>query len=370
MRSCLCLFCLGVLYLAAEIGPRAAIAETHLEAYGDGAVYIARFQDVQELQDGDSKIGLRLGNEFSRRLTVFAQLEVGVDLVSSVYNFDVSANTSSGFGKIDEKTHSPFGPRLGMVGVDFASYGRLSVGKQWSVYYDVTGWTDQFAVFGGQASGTYDPDDGGEFGTGRVDQAVAYRWGYRGFAVGMQTIVQVLNASEYDAVGVSAQYTWGFGLSLGVAYVRDKTPRNVQNLIIGAQDRAETTAAGIQYVHGPVTGAFVYSYQVGRYFADVDTVDVIGNANGAELYLGYQITKHWSAWGGFNILTPFDLAPPADPDTHLRYAVVGGGFNFDANTQVFTEMRLDDGTTPTGVSDVSVFTVGLTVAFSSSDEEH
>ena len=67
--------------------------------------------------------------------------------------------------------------RLGNVGIDFGAGGRITVGKQWAVHTDVTLYTtDQFTVFGSQASATYTAGtDGGFLATGRADQVVTYR---------------------------------------------------------------------------------------------------------------------------------------------------------------------------------------------------
>ena len=76
----------------------------------------------------------------------------------------------------DPQAGQVFGNRLGNVGVDFGPFGRITVGKQWGVHTDVTLYTtDQFVVFGSQASATYTAGtDGGFLGTGRADQTVTY----------------------------------------------------------------------------------------------------------------------------------------------------------------------------------------------------
>ena len=47
----------------------------------------------------------------------------------------------------------PLFTRLGYVALQ-PSWGSLSIGKQWGVYYDVAGFTDWFPLFGGEATGT------------------------------------------------------------------------------------------------------------------------------------------------------------------------------------------------------------------------
>ena len=53
--------------------------------------------------------------------------------------------------------------RLGYVTLG-TDYGDFTIGKNWSVYYDIGAWTDRFDVFGATAQGTYEGGDGGGIG--------------------------------------------------------------------------------------------------------------------------------------------------------------------------------------------------------------
>ena len=48
----------------------------------------------------------------------------------------------------------------------------LILGKYWSAYYDIAGFTDQFMTFGAQASGAF---SAGASGTGRADRLIQFR---------------------------------------------------------------------------------------------------------------------------------------------------------------------------------------------------
>ena len=91
--------------------------------------------------------------------------------------FNAGATTTGGFLTLDQVETPLFGNRLGYVGVDFGAAGRLTVGKQNAVHYDIASYTtDRWNVFGGQGSIAYPAGtDGGTLGVGRVDQAVSYR---------------------------------------------------------------------------------------------------------------------------------------------------------------------------------------------------
>jgi hypothetical protein len=144
--------------------------------YGRFLGHLAFFNDEIEVQDNLSWIGL----DFSTRgpVKLFAATEWGVNLMRGGLQFNPSANTDSGFPEvIDTQAEQVFYNRFGYVGADFGPFGRIAVGKQWAVYTDVTLYTtDQFNVFGSEASATYTAGtDGGPLGTGRADQALTYR---------------------------------------------------------------------------------------------------------------------------------------------------------------------------------------------------
>jgi hypothetical protein len=143
--------------------------------YGSLRTIIGASSSGAEVQDDASRIGIKLST--LGPIKVFAQLELGVNLVQSNVQFNAGASTEGGFGTLTSNTSPVLGPRLGLVGVDLGRWGKVSFGKQNSVYYDITSdTTDRFNVFGGQASATYvGGTDGGETGTGRADQVVQYR---------------------------------------------------------------------------------------------------------------------------------------------------------------------------------------------------
>jgi len=85
----------------------------------------------------------------------------------------------------------------------FENIGELTFGKQWSVYYDVAGWTDAFNVYGGTALSVYPAGtDGGAVGSGRADNAVIWRNARGRFSYGLQT--QLKTSSDGDDFKASA----------------------------------------------------------------------------------------------------------------------------------------------------------------------
>jgi predicted porin len=125
--------------------------------------------------------------------------------------FNADASNPGGFSTVYQTTNPLFTARLGYLGVDFGPAGKVSVGKQNSVHYDITGYTtDQLNVFGGQASATYvGGTDGGVTASGRADQVVQYR---NNFLKILDVAGQVQFRSNdtghtADSLGASAQVT-------------------------------------------------------------------------------------------------------------------------------------------------------------------
>lgn len=82
----------------------------------------------------------------------------------------------------------------------------------------MSGYRDNFWVFGGQASGTYPLGaDGGGSGTGRADKALTYRNSIGGLALGAQAQLEANKITGLGSVGGSLQYEFPGGLTIGVA---------------------------------------------------------------------------------------------------------------------------------------------------------
>lgn len=174
--------------------------------------YGAQAADVYTNDNGDSLsiggyIDIRAGNQSSGTDVYYGK--IGIEDNSSRINIggkktinqDIKAVSLFEWGfntQEEESDHGGmFNNRLGYAGIESDKYGTALVGKQWSVFYDVSGWTDMYASTGGEALGTYEFDSGGYSGRGRADQAATYRKTFGGLTVGVQ-------AQGYDDAGSSA----------------------------------------------------------------------------------------------------------------------------------------------------------------------
>ena len=155
--------------------------------------------------------------------------------------FNPGATTSGGgFPNLDNpQAGQVFGNRLGNVGVDFGPFGahrrRQAVGR--SQRHHLVRSTDQFVVFGSQASATYTAGtDGGFLGNGRADQAltIAPRSSKCCGSAASCSSRTADNSEAIDGAGVSAQLTLLPGVRIGAAYTKTLLRRRAPAPFVGS----------------------------------------------------------------------------------------------------------------------------------------
>ena len=348
----------------------------NFEPYGRLLAHVAAFNDQLQVQDNASWLGLK----FSTRgpIKFFAATEWGVNLVRGDRQFNAGATTSSGFITLDATQNDQvFGARLGYVGVDFGFGGRVTIGKQWGVHTDVTMYTtDQFNVFGSEASATYTAGtDGGFLGTGRADQAVSYRNSiFRVLDVGAQVQFRSTeNDNIVDGAGLSAQLTVLPGTRIGATYTKSYIADNLTAGVRGLGGDPEIAAAGVRLDWKVLQAGFVYARQRNADIARVPTLNpgagleaetIAFDARGVELF-GRLNFPGFALIGGYNYYRPDVEDPLIDPDFRVRYAIAGAEVHLADSTYLYGEARLfDDSISPTGQKGYTVITVGLHYGFS------
>ena len=324
-----------------------------------------------EVQDDASRIGINL-NTFGA-IKVFGTAEWGVNLVESETTFNAGATTEQGFGVISQETQPVFGARLGFIGVDFGSFGRLSFGKQNSTHYDVTDYTtDRFNVFGGQSTATYVAGtDGGQSGTGRADQTILYHVNFaKIFDFGAQgQLRSAATPQAFNGFGFSLQATVLPGLKIGGAY--NKTyfnPQFTQAVFngggtdywaLGAKGdwrNLEWGAVWVRQSNGDI--AFVPDPAGGP-----EPVAVGFSASGIEIYSRLKFGK-FAVVGGFEDYIPRDLNPLINPDFKTRYGILGAEWHFSKSGYAFLETRLGDSVDAQGMDVSDAATIGFRYDFS------
>ena len=332
--------------------------------YGSLRAQGVTYEGATEIQGNASRVGFRLTRDFlDSGIQVFGQVEFGIRLMQNFTNFNVS-ESQSGFGRLEpgSKEDAIF-TRLGFVGFDFGDYGILQAGKQWSTYYDVAGYTDNFFVFGGLASGTYSlQSDGGGSGTGRADKTLSYRNRFGGFVLGAQAQLEANKFTGLGSVGGSAQYRFPVGLSLGVAGNYSDIPEVISESILGAEDHGSAIVFGAKLARPRFFLAANYSIQESHDARTVDSVTVAYGGRGVEAFGYYEISRRFRVSGGFNYFDP-DALEPIDPDFRTRFGVLGGAYYLNSQTLVYAEWKIEDSVGPRGQRLPNVFALGLRLDF-------
>ncbi len=295
--------------------------------------------------DNDSaRINFGFEHKLSETMTGFAKAEWGYKAQN-----EYTVGTDSKGNPIT-KEEDLFSNRLGYVGLKHSQYGSVAAGKQWSVYYDISGWTDAYAIGGGEASGTYNgfTGDGGFSGTGRADDAFTYRGEFGGLKVGAQYQLRGSNYNEDTAniadtngnakrkygYQLAASYTLDMGLSAGAAYNEASLEGSPSTGT--AQDiKSKAAVASIKYDMNDIYVAATYGQFRNHTSAHLGNSAATSNSNmgldkkseGIELYGRYKLSQVLdggiSLQAGWNQLKVKDAPNGQSSDAKLDKMMLG-----------------------------------------------
>ncbi|MET6999452.1 porin [Chitinophaga defluvii] len=342
--------------------------------------HTAVFDNQMELQENASRIGAELGIK-KGKTGFIAGVEIQVNMFRGSSSFNADGNLSGGFLNIQaEQTQQVFGNRLGYLGISLDKYGTLTIGKQWSVYRDITSYTDRFNVFGARASATFvGGTDGGENGTGRADQSIIYRNQIGPFRFGAQVQARGGNNSQFiDGFGLSTQLEIMQDFFIGMAFNRAFLSENIigSGKILGLSGHPTYVSLGTKYTgkrldlsitcvlqkNGDFTQGFYIDPQTGA-----QRPTVVFDAKGIEIFGRYKFNK-------LSILTGYNLYAPAighissifgQSPVHSGFRrddfIVGISYQPLKFVQIYSEQRLSAGKTAIGAKEKSVFTLGMKI---------
>ncbi len=354
-----------------------------IKPYASLRGHLAVYDQKMELQENASRIGVEL-NIKKGGLGFIAGGEIQLNMFKGGTSFNVDGNLSGGFLTVESaQKQQVFGNRLGYLGLDFGKFGTLTIGKQWSVYRDVTAYTDRFNVFGSRASATFiGGTDGGETGTGRADQAVIYRNHFGPFYIGGQIQARGGNNNKFiDGFGASLQYEIKEGFFAGMAYNQALLSDNLVNTgrIIGLTGQPTYFSLGTKYIGKTIDFSIVGVVQKNGDFSQGSYSDpVVGllpvttvfNAKGVEVFGKYKLDK-LSVLAGYNLYVPdlknsekFLEQHSPDPGFKKNDIIVGLAYSPFKFAQIYSEQRFSMGKTSTGEREKSVFTLGLRIDLS------
>jgi len=318
------------------------------------------------MSDNASRFGIEASMPLNEKKSfrIFGVVEFGTNLVDKdeiiVFRSDPGAEYT-------EEGNAIFS-RLGYMGVS-TKYFSFSVGKQWSVYYDVSSFTDQFYAFGAEGSATFNLNsDGGISGTGRANRVFILRSKLKGpFKIALQAQNRDISDNHRtfaDTYGASIRYEPQMGLLLGFSLniVRDgvENPAFNQPKI---DDRAFIGAIG--FIRNNFHVAYSFSKFHNHEKLNInDTVSLFFSGYGMEFFVGYNFTKsrRWRAATGLNLLQP-EKNSQAGLLRRLYY-ICEVSYNFSKSSYIFTTAKINNSSDINGLVDtVSIFAMGLRFSF-------
>lgn len=287
-----------------------AAAPRPVKLYGSLRVAFGTNFDQWDVRDNLSRAGLTLHQEMDDNLFAIARYELGLNLVNN--NESVSGIIDSGEGPSTQgQDRDAVTTRLGWVGVSWRDQVDVQIGKQWSSYFEIGGWTDMLAIWGPDGQGTFATGtDGGLSGTGRAARAIGARARWHGAQLALQwqpefredTVRRIrYGASE----SVSLLYAQDTGVSAGVAY-HHAAIANLDSVgewapPPGLDDDAQNLLGSVRFTRD---GWYVAAC-AGRYENQaLDDAGTAFDAWGCEVVALREFSARWQGVLGWNHLEP------------------------------------------------------------------
>ncbi|MFV1996593.1 MAG: hypothetical protein ACC641_01155 [Acidiferrobacterales bacterium] len=323
-----------------------------ISAYGS-ARFRYRFTDFKNFVGSrNSRLGLTGQWQYQPGKRVIGRIEAGLNLQPALGD--------------------TFASRLMYIGVETPEH-ITTFGKNWSSYYRVSGFTDEFDSTGASASGTFNATtDGGATGTGRADNTLQSRFLVDGLPAAINVKPFNLNAQvQYGRkipLVAGARYGAAFGLS-GIVKTRKDTEIGLAVNFAGIPNKgnAAITAAGIDGdALSVITGIrrFRQKWLLATTVARLKNQETTNagkyfNGWGWEVYGRYKLKNKLWAVGGWNWLQP-DVGQSQATNYRVKYGVMGLRYAFEEFRRlIYLETRIDDGRLENGTPPGNSYSVGF-----------
>jgi len=327
------------------------------ELYGFLSVnyYDNETRDSEELIDGWSRIGLNFTHQLPDNWQANARVEWGVSIVDRTTSLEVQA----GNGLRPQNTGDDIlWNRIGFIGLNHDKWGTFQFGKQWSVFYDITGVTDYYAHLSAYSGGSYNFSDGGISGVGRVDSAITYRnsWDQLSFGIQYQsqdeTIEAIIDdennvtsipvANVGDTFAVSASYAFE-QIKLGLAY----NQLEIAELISGIEiDNSSIIAASLSYGKFAKSGFFGVILATNSENHEADDMGTLFDAKSVEVSASYRFESNIALYATYQLLSEDDTNYQGQYE--LKELLVGTRYFWSPKITLFIEGKQDKSTLSDG----------------------
>lgn len=333
------------------------------------------------MSDTSSRISFDFNHSLSDGWRAEAYTEWALNLVENEQSLIFSSGGDSLSSSPDDAGDT-VSLRHGWVGLYHEKWGEIKVGKQWAAYYDVAATTDQWIIWGGNASGAFNyGTDGGVSGTGRAEKSITYRNTWNNISIGLQyqakssdsisiyecqrnpnieceegDLGPVVDEAKYDfSYGGSIIYQTPWNIALGVAYNRSEIDGEPD--ILGFDDDYEDAfIVGATYGQWSDELYFAINYYEGTNH-ELDDLGIFFDSEGIEVYAGYEFMPKWKVILAYNDLQ-------RDDDNHKgQYEVsyMGGGIHYywSDNLWLYTEIKIEDSKLTDGTEADNIYAIGV-----------
>lgn len=331
-----------------------------------------------QMSDGDNNLdnsNSRLHFDYNQQLTDGWKAEAFTEWKLNLVSNEDSVGLQQGGNSLTSSANDfndTVNIRHGWISLGHEKWGSLSVGKQWSAFYDVAGITDHMLIWGGNASGAFNyGTDGGISGTGRAEKSLIYRngWGkpdseWGSIDIGLQyqaksgTRVKIyecqtdptmncdnnlgdeVNSYKYDySSGISLRYTTPWNVELGAAYNRSELDGNPS--IAGFdKDHEDIWIVGATYGKASDKLYIAANYSEGENH-EFDNNGEVYDSKGVEIYSTYSLNEQWKLMAAYNYLESNDDSNDYAGDYKLEYVGLGVQYYWTENFWIYTESRIE-----------------------------
>jgi predicted porin len=320
--------------------------------------------------DAGSRTGIRIKQKMNSDITLFGGIELSMSLAGSGgFTLSPDNSTQTGFlNVVNPPSDNVFNLRKGFVGADFNKYGTVSIGKQYTSYYDVAGKTDISENNSGFASFVFSPQgtDGGSSGTGRASNSVYYRntTGPLKYAASAQFhLDEGKFKTVLNSLGGSVIYQFPFKLNIGAAYHQVFLDPYVGTRIRGLNANPFYTAVCANYTSDKWFFGVTYAYEENGDLTTVNDSTVVFSGQGLEVSVMWTPIKKWNLLCGVGYKQPKNVDPLINKDYKLVIYFYGLQFEPVKNILLFFEGAVDNSITETGASKPSNISVGCKFDF-------
>jgi predicted porin len=338
-----------------------------VDVYGRFSGHLAFTNDGVDVANNGSRFGIKAEQKLPNGFSVIGQGEWKVNLGQGDTRYNISENPETGLATLDTTTSDAIGTRLGFLGMRFGPYGTFTFGKQWGVYYDVSEWTDRYAVFGAHGSSTYNAGtDGGQTGEGRANDAVIYRVTLGPVKLGAQAQFLDTRDAVVDGLGGSIVVELGRGLKIGAAY--SHAFLDFDDAIVGYDGGAgQALTGGINFDDGRWMISALDTWTKNHEFVLTDAATVAYDTLGAELLVAYRFGGVLMPYAGIDFAVPRHLDSRfVDPDYGTRDVLGGVRWLFEPKpgSFVYLEGRTGQTRDAAGARAEDIVTLGIRFNYS------